>query len=82
MEQKGTGVCTCQWGRTIGSTSESKASIRSAMDEVPSGEFTWVVFVQRWAETSCLLAVQGLWPSVWELTSNEQTVLFLSLIHI
>ena len=41
------------------------------MDEVPSGEFTWVVFVQRWAETTCLLAVQGLW--------NERTDLFATV---
>ena len=41
------------------------------MDEVPSCEFTWVVFVHRWAETTCLLTVQGLW--------NEQTDLFSTI---
>ena len=41
------------------------------MDEVPSCEFTWVVFVQKWVETTCLLAVQALW--------NDQTDLFSTL---
>ena len=41
------------------------------MDGVPRCEFTWVVFVQKWAETTCLLAVQGLW--------NDQTDLFSTL---
>ena len=44
------------------------------MDEVPSGAFTWVVFVQEWAETTCLLAVQGLW--------NEQTDLFSTVFPL
>ena len=44
------------------------------MDEVPSGEFTWVVFVQRWAETTCLLAVQGLWNEQPDLLSTISTL--------
>ena len=44
------------------------------MDGVPRCEFTWVVFVQKWAETTCLLAVQGLWDDQTDLFSTLSTL--------